>query len=88
MESVIFESDCKLVDAIISTLTPLNELGDIISRCKTLLTSHNNYSVFYVRRQTNRTAHNIVRASLSHPTLYLFFDVPDYLSPLILAEMN
>jgi len=47
MESIIFESDCKLVvDAIISTSTPINEFGDIIFRCKTLLASHNNYSLF------------------------------------------
>jgi len=89
MEFVIFESDCKLVvDTIISTSTPSNEFGDIIYRCKTLLASHNNYSVFYVRRQANRVAHNIARASLSHPSPYLFFDVPDYVSPLIIAEMN
>jgi len=49
MKSVIFKSDCKLVvDAIIFTSTPLNEFGDIISRCKTLLASHNNYTVLYV----------------------------------------
>lgn len=89
MTSVIFESDCKLVvDAIISTYSPLNEFEDIISRCKTLLASHSNYSVTYVRRQANRVAHSIARASLSHPSPYLFHDVLDYLYPLIINEMN
>ena len=89
MESVIFESDCKLVvDVVISTSTPFNEFGDIISRFNTLLASHSNYFVFYVRRKANRVAHNIARASLSHPSPYLFYVVPDYLSPLIIVEMN
>jgi hypothetical protein len=72
MESVIFESDCKLVvDATISTSSPLNEFGDIISRCKTLLPSHSNYYVSYVRRQANRVAHNIARAAPTFSMMYL-----------------
>jgi len=85
MESVIFESDCKLVvDAIISTSAPLNECGDTISRCKTLLAFHSNYCVFYVKRQINKIAHNIARTSLTHHSSYLLCDIPNYFSPLII----
>jgi ribonuclease HI len=89
MTSVIFESDCRLlVDTIDSNSTPHNEFGDIISRCKDLLSSRNNFIVSYVRRQANKVVRNIVRASLSHHNPHIFHDVPSCLYLLLFNEMN
>jgi len=89
MFSVVFESDSKfVVDMINSAFVPHNETGDIISRCKDLLAARNNYTVRHIRRQANRVAHTIGRASLSHPSPHIFSDVPDYLYSLIINEMT
>jgi ribonuclease HI len=89
MQSVIFESDCKIVvDAVNSSVNPHNELGDIIFYCKQLLCLHPNFFVRFVRRQANKVAHNIARASLSHPSPHIFSDVPSSLNPLLLNDMN
>jgi len=32
--------------------------------------------------------HNIIRTSLSHLSPYVFYDVPSYLYPFIINEMN
>jgi len=89
MPSIIFESDCRLlVDTLNSNSTPNNIFGDIISRCKDLLSSRNNFIVSYVRRQANRVAHIIARASLSHPSPYIFHEVPYTLYALFFNEMN
>jgi len=78
MTSVIFEADCKLVvDLVYSPIVPQNEIGDIITSCKHLMSVHNSYVVRHTRRQTNRVAHSIARASLSHPNPYIFDYVPD-----------
>ncbi|GAU10454.1 hypothetical protein TSUD_423510, partial [Trifolium subterraneum] len=54
-QKVFFETDCKLVvDALYSHSAPQNELGDIISLCKNLLSTNNNYVVSFVRRQANK----------------------------------
>ncbi|XP_024632655.2 uncharacterized protein [Medicago truncatula] len=88
MPSVIFESDCKtIVDIVNSHQVPQNELGDIISKCKDLLSSHTGFVVNHVRRQANKVAHSIARASLSHPSPNVLYDVPDYLYSLIINEM-
>nr|ABN05766.1 Polynucleotidyl transferase, Ribonuclease H fold [Medicago truncatula]ABN08743.1 Polynucleotidyl transferase, Ribonuclease H fold [Medicago truncatula] len=91
MSSVIFESNCRLlVDTINSNSTSNNEFGDIISRCKDLLSSRNNFIVNYVRRQTNKVVHNIVKASLSHLSLHIFHEVPSTstLYPLFFNKIN
>jgi len=84
MQSVIFESDCKLlVDAINFNSTLNNEFIVIISRGKDLLSSRNNFIVSYVRRQVN-----IARASLSHLSPHIFHDIPSTLYLLFFNEMN
>jgi ribonuclease HI len=82
---VIFESDCKLlVDAVNSPYAPQDKAGYIISRCKDLMSSRNNYVVKYVRRQVNKGAHSIARASISHRSSHIFSDVPSYLYSLLI----
>jgi len=75
---VILESDSKIVvDNVNYDLVSHNELGDIIHRCKDLLSTRNGYVVRHVRRQASRVA--ITRASLSNHSPCIFNDVPDYL---------
>jgi ribonuclease HI len=89
MPFVIFESDCRLlVDAINSNSAPNNEFKVIISRCKDILSSRNNFIASYVKRQVNRVIHNIARTSLPHPSPHIFHDVPSTLYPLFFNEMN
>ena len=65
---VIFESDCKvIVDIVNSSHLPQNELGDILSTCKDLISIHTSFIVNFVKRQANEVAHSIARASLSNP---------------------
>jgi hypothetical protein len=86
---VIFKFDYRLlVDTINSNSTPHNEFGDIISRCTDQLSSRNNFIVSYARSQENNVAHNIVRASLSNPSLHIFHDVSSHLYPLLFHKMN
>lgn len=69
MHEVLFETDSKtLVDVIKSNATPQNEFGDLIIQCRSFLNSNPDFVVSYIRRQANKVAHNITRASLSHPS--------------------
>ena len=80
---VIFETDSKiLVDLLKSTTPSINEIGDLVSECKTMLLNNSDYVVSFVRGQANRVAHNIDRATLSHPSPHVFSDVPTSLYSL------
>jgi ribonuclease HI len=87
--NVAFETDSKLlVDLLGNTNPPLNEIGDLVSECRTLLLSNPDYVVSFVRRQANRVAHNIARAALSNPSPHVFHDVPTSLYSLFMNEMQ
>jgi len=89
MHVVLFERDCKsLLDAIFSTKVPLNEFGDLVSQCRSLLLNRPNFVVSHVWRQANRVAHCIARTSLSHPNPHIFNYVPTTLYLLIMNGMN
>ena len=80
---VQFETYIKvLVDAIHNNSVHLNEFGDIISQCRNILSTNPDFRVSYVRRQENRVAHSIARASLSQPSPNLFHQVPTTLYSL------
>lgn len=82
---VVFEKDNKiLVDLLKSTTPPINEIDD----CKTLLLSNFDYIMSFVRRQANKVAHNIARATLSHPILHVLSDVPTSLYSMILNKIQ
>lgn len=88
-QTVRFETDCiTLADAIHTTSTHLNEVGDIISQFRGLLFINTDFKVSYIRRQANRVAHSTARASLSHPSPHLFYSVPSTLYSLFLNEMH
>ncbi|KAK2383160.1 hypothetical protein QL285_070645 [Trifolium repens] len=89
-ERVIFESDCKqVVNALRNDCLYANELGTLLSTCSSLLISNANYNIAYVRRQANRFAHNLARASLFQSNLGIhYFYPPGCISFVILNEMQ
>jgi len=88
MHTVLFETDCKsLIDALTSPAVHISEFGNLVSQCRRRLSSNPNYVVSFVKRQANRVAHTITRASLSHSNPYTFNDVPSIYS-LFMNEMH
>lgn len=85
----MFEIDSKVLSDALDTLSIFsNEFGELVSHCRSLLLSRNNFVVSYVRRQANKVAHSIAIASLFHYSLHIFYDVPINFYPLIMHEMN
>jgi len=88
MHVVWFETDCKAIsDALATTNIPQNEFGDLIFQCKSLLINRTDFVVLHIRRQTNKVAHNISRASFSNSSPHIFYIVPTTFYPLILNEI-
>jgi hypothetical protein len=53
----------------------VNERGSLMSNCGTLLSSNASYTIAFIRRQANRVANSLARASILHvshvsPILY------------------
>jgi ribonuclease HI len=87
--NVLFETDCKtLVEALYSPIVPTNEFGDLVSCCRSLLASNSDFAVSFIRRQANKVAHTIARASLSHTSPHIFYDVPSTMYSLFMNEMH
>ncbi|KAK2426613.1 two-component response regulator ARR10 [Trifolium repens] len=85
-ERVIFESECQqVVNVLHNDCLHANELGTLLSTCSSLLISNANYNIAYFRRQANRVAHNLARASLfqySHSVQHFY--PPGCISSIIL----
>jgi len=89
MHFVLFETNSKILSVTLATNnSPINEFDDLVSQCRSLLLNKNDFVVSYVRRQANKVAHSITRASLSCLNPHIFLDVPTHLYRLILNEMN
>jgi hypothetical protein len=52
------------------------------------MTTNSGFKVSFIKRQANRAAHSIARASLCHPSPYIFNYVPSSLYSLFMNEMN
>jgi len=64
---VVFEPDCQIVvTTLLNNSSYVNEQGNLLSNCRTLLISNVSYALAYIRRQTNRVARNLARASRLH----------------------
>jgi ribonuclease HI len=88
-ERVIFESDCQtVVNAITNDYRYENELGTLLSTCKSILTANASYNIAFVRRQANRVAHNLARASILQSSPMTFYHSPSCISPIIIDEMK
>ncbi|PNX80526.1 eukaryotic translation initiation factor 3 subunit c [Trifolium pratense] len=85
-ERVIFESDCQqVVNALCNDYLYANELGTLLSTCSSFLNSNANYNIAYVRRQANRVAHNLARASLFQSSSRESYHVPALAELITLA---
>lgn len=66
-ERVAFESDNRHVaHAVLSGCIYENDLGIIVSSCRSYLSKHASFIQAFIRRQANRVTHNFVRASVFH----------------------
>jgi len=89
IHTVLFETDCmSLVDALTSPAISISEFGNLVSQCRRLLSSNLDYVVSFVKRQANRVAHTIARASLSHSSPHTCNDVPSTMYSLFMNEMH
>jgi len=89
LNRVVFETDCRLVVNVVLSNSPyVNELGSLLSNCRALLFSNDTYALAYVRRQANRVAHNLARASILHASLSISNHPPYCIDSIILDEMK
>jgi len=89
LNRVVFEIDCQLVvNAVLGNSSYVNELGILLSNCRTLLFSNASYALAYARRQANRVAHNLARASILHASPTIFYHSPYCIHYIILDEMK
>lgn len=54
----------KVVNELSSLKENFMEFGVIMGHCKRLISSSTNYSAKFIRRQTNKVAHSLARASV------------------------
>jgi len=67
----------------------MNELGSLLSNRWTLLLSNILVcALYYIRRQVNRVAPNLVIASILHVNPSTFYHLPYYIHSIILIEMK
>ncbi|KHN30163.1 Oxysterol-binding protein-related protein 3C [Glycine soja] len=72
MSHVIFKIGYKgVVDRIQGHRIDFSEIGALVIECKALLSSFPNFSVKFVRRQSNITAHFNARAVINYASTYL-----------------
>ncbi|MCH86393.1 replication protein A 70 kDa dna-binding subunit, partial [Trifolium medium] len=62
---VNFESDSQyVVNAITNDDVYVNEPDTVLTNCKSLISSNASYNLAFIRREANRVAHNLARASI------------------------
>lgn len=91
LNRVVFESYCQLVvnaHLCNNISSCVNELGILLSNCRTLLFSNVSYGIAYVRRQANIVAHNIARAFIIHASPTTLYRHPYCIHSIILVEMK
>jgi hypothetical protein len=83
------ESDClQVVQAINRQQNNTSEFGIIIDMCRSLLVTNNNWKVSYVRRQSNRVAHELAQATRFIASHQIYNFCPPCIEPLIMNEMH
>ncbi|GAU40243.1 hypothetical protein TSUD_219530 [Trifolium subterraneum] len=86
---VIFESDSKLVvDAILTKNVGVSELYSTISCIQSMLLSHPNFEVKFVKRQANRVAHTLARAAYSKYSRYIYDSIPPCICNILNNEKS
>nr|KYP52189.1 hypothetical protein KK1_025927 [Cajanus cajan] len=88
-ENVLIELDCKtVVDDLHGSNQLLSEYGLLIQKGRSILASHKNLSVRFIRRQANHVAHSLARAARSYASPHTFDFIPPCITSLIMKEMN
>nr|KYP69497.1 hypothetical protein KK1_008688 [Cajanus cajan] len=88
-ENVQVELDCKtVVDDLHGSNQLLSEYGLLIQKGRSILASHKNLSVRFIRRQANHVAHSLARAARSYASPHTFDFIPPCITPLIMKEIN
>nr|KYP31420.1 hypothetical protein KK1_048281 [Cajanus cajan] len=88
-DNVCVETDCKQVaDHLNSPQVLHSEYGIIINQCRSLLRSHQNLQVRFIRRQANRVAHTLARVARSSASHHFFNFIPPCIASLIINEMS
>ncbi|XP_073275463.1 uncharacterized protein [Primulina huaijiensis] len=89
VQEVIFESDSKIVVEAISSETEDNsEFGAIISECREVIRQKPSFSVCFTRRQANKVAHNLARASCFHARPSIWNTPPDFIIDVLNEDRN
>lgn len=73
-----FEFDPKrMVDSFSSSTHDIIEFGMIIHKCRTIFKQYYvNFSVEFIRRQTNETAHSLTIATTSSTSFQILIEIP------------
>lgn len=85
---VSIELDClPLVNGVREGLNTKTEFVLLNSRCSNLLKQFNCYHVSFIRRQANRVAHTLARASRFYACSVIFDLIPTCIDSLVINEM-
>jgi hypothetical protein len=88
LPQVIFESDSKsVVDAIHHLRGGNSKFSLLICHINNLLLSSPNFTVKFIKRQTNIVAHTLTRAVISWSRRCTFKTLPLCISPFLINEM-
>ena len=81
------ELDAKImVDAFHSEPLAIDEFGYIIGDCRGLV-ANCYFSIQFVKRQANRSAHCLARAARSHASPFISFSIPSILKDTLLVDL-
>ncbi|XVF44030.1 hypothetical protein PTKIN_Ptkin02bG0087500 [Pterospermum kingtungense] len=82
---VVFKTDAKsVVDAIFSPNVDNSEIGDLVAICKSFLDKDNDFSLCFTRRQANKVAHTLAKASCSYVSPTIWHVLPDFIAYVVL----
>ncbi|XP_073272537.1 uncharacterized protein [Primulina huaijiensis] len=89
VQNVIFESDSKIfVEAITVEIEDDSEFGTIISECREVLRQRPLFSVYFTRRQANKVAHNLARASYFYARPSTWNTSPNFIFDVLNEDRN
>ena len=81
------ELDAKIVvDAFHSEPLAIDEFGCIIGDCRDLV-ANSYFSIQFVKRQANRSAHCLARSACSHVNHFISFSILSILEDTLLADL-
>ncbi|XP_073025183.1 uncharacterized protein [Primulina eburnea] len=89
VQEVIVESDSKIVVEAISTeKEDISEFGAIISECRKVIRQRPSFRVSFARRQANKVAHNLARASCFYARPSIWITPPDFILDVLNEDCN